>query len=505
MFRNRSTYTRKPKPQRHRWVDDGLTASGPGMRRLVDRTLAFLSHNETHCKARVRARRAADLALHIRRVETVIVNLALAVLDPPESGKLAISTRNRARGRTRYESAAMGGKPLRDLLSTIDDVGVLEVRAPSVRRGEASSIRPTAWFASQVAQSGATLEEIGRDPNDELILLTRNDHEFGSDGERTTTRERIDYADTPVTTSYRAALRRLNEHLSSADIAFVDDGLQPAVNARERTLRRHFVHLEGQPTANFEAGGRLYGGFWENLPRSRRRYLRINGEHVATLDYSSMFTRLAYAQLGLPPPAGDLYAIAGLDGYRSGIKMAMNCLLFDTRRRRTWPRQLGLGVGDDAEVAANSGSQAAAYKARLPAGYGVKKLKKAILKKHPALSAAWGRGLGYKLMFIESQVLVAVLEELMSKGVVALGLHDGLLVAHSQADVAREAMDRAAVKVAGIDLPVVIKDEGLSAIAAGIDRGSTPTSPHTSSCSHHSLLPSMRPVRIDDLQPEAST
>ena len=308
------------------------------------------------------------------------------------------------------------------------------------------------------------MEEIGRDPQAELILLTRNDHDWGSDGERTTTRERIDYQDTPVTTSYRAALRRLNEHLTGADIAFIDDGLQPAVNARERTLRRHFVHLAGQPTGSFEAGGRLYGGFWENLPKHLRRQLRINGEPVATLDYSSMFTRLAYADLGVPPPPGDLYAIDGLEGYRSGVKMAMNCLLFDTRRRRSWPTQLGIGVGDDAEAAAEAGSEAASYKARLPAGYGVKRLKKAIMKKHPALSDAWGRGLGYKLMFVESQVLLAVLDDLMSKGVFALGLHDGLLVAQSHLSLAKEVMEQAAIMIAGAELPVVIKDEGLSSL-----------------------------------------
>ena len=106
------------------------------MRRLVDRTLAFIDHHETHSKGRHRARRAADRDLHTRRVEIIIVNLALAVLDPPETGKLAISTRNRAKGRTRYQSAAIGVKPLRKLLATMDQLGLLEDRAPSVLRGE---------------------------------------------------------------------------------------------------------------------------------------------------------------------------------------------------------------------------------------------------------------------------------------------------------------------------------------------------------------------------------
>ena len=80
----------------------------------------------------------------------------------------------------------------------------------------------------------------------------------------------------------------------------------------------------------FDQSGRLYGGFWQNLKTARRRHIRINGEPVTALDYGSMFTRLAYAELGATPPAGDLYAIPGLEAYRSGVKRAMNC--FPLRR-----------------------------------------------------------------------------------------------------------------------------------------------------------------------------
>jgi hypothetical protein len=73
----------------------------------------------------------------------------------------------------------------------------------------------------------------------------------------------------------------------------------------------------------FDQGGRLYGGFWQNLKTERRRNIRINGEPVAVLDYGSMFTRLAYAEVGAVPPEGDLYVIPGLEGYRSGVKLAM--------------------------------------------------------------------------------------------------------------------------------------------------------------------------------------
>ncbi len=65
-----------------------------------------------------------------------------------------------------------------------------------------------------------------------------------------------------------------------------------------------------------------------NLKTDRRRQIRINGEPVTVLDYGSMYTRLAYADIKATAPEGERNAVPGLEGYRSGVKMAMNCLLF---------------------------------------------------------------------------------------------------------------------------------------------------------------------------------
>ena len=44
------------------------------------------------------------------------------------------------------------------------------------------------------------------------------------------------------------------------------------------------------------------------------------------------------------PPSGDLYAIPGLEAYRSGVKLAFNVFLFDRKgSRRKWPKD---GDGD---------------------------------------------------------------------------------------------------------------------------------------------------------------
>jgi hypothetical protein len=138
------------------------------------------------------------------------------------------------------------------------------------------------------------------------------------------------------------------------------------------------------------------------------------------------------------------------------VKLAFNIFLFDSKRaRRKWPAEMGIGLGTDADAKASPNSEAARFEGLLPAGWeSTKRLRTAILDKHPALGKAFGRRLGYGLMFTESQVLMAVLEELMQRGIVALPLHDGLLCAQSRKEEAAEVMRLKAIEVAGAAIPV---------------------------------------------------
>jgi hypothetical protein len=109
---------------------------------------------------------------------------------------------------------------------------------------------------------------------------------------------------------------RLNAFLANADIEFINDGLAPHVDPHARLLMRRFVVLKGDKGPRWDRGGRLFGdGFWLTLASGCRANIRIDGETLADLDFSSMFARLAYAHLRVEAPSGDFYAIPGLEGY----------------------------------------------------------------------------------------------------------------------------------------------------------------------------------------------
>jgi hypothetical protein len=196
----------------------------------------------------------------------------------------------------------------------------------------------------------------------------------------------LDYADTAETNAMRDDMRRVNAWLERASIAFVYDGAE-RVDVHDRTLRRLFVIHEGDPLGQrFDLSGRLFGGFWQGLQRVRRIWIRIDGEPVATLDFSSMFAMLAYASKGVQPPTGDLYAIPGLEGRRAAVKLRVSAPLFDQQARRHWPKT------EQREQ-------------RLSSGWALPRFRKALVERHPILGDSIGTALGFQLMPIESGII----------------------------------------------------------------------------------------------------
>ncbi|WP_210245146.1 hypothetical protein [Methylobacterium sp. WL9] len=345
-------------------------------------------------------------------------------------------TGNARTGVSRYDNPAFG-KPFAGLLGALEELEVLSMHAPSMRRREAWSIAPTQAFIATVRADGIALSDFGRLPGEEPIILKRKQRHSGASSDHTS--GLVDYADTGSTVAMRETVQGFNTFLDGADVAFVDDG-QGMVDHRQRHMRRHFVLLPEDEAPRFDRAGRFFGGFWQNLERSRRAGIRVEGEELVDLDFASMFPRLAYATTGTTPPDGDIYALDGLGlEHRPALKLALNTLLFDDFRRTSWP------LPDDDETP------------RLPAEWTVARTKAAILKRHPALRCCFGSGLGFALMHTESVILAHVLDEMRARGIVGLGIHDGLLVPRSRAVDGRTIMETVAREVTGHALPVTVK------------------------------------------------
>ena len=161
--------------------------------------------------------------------------------------------------------------------------------------------------------------------------------------------------------------------------------------------------------------------------------IEINGEPVVGLDYGQIAPRIAYGLAGAKPAQDDLYQIGNNHPvYRDGMKKLINALLSCEKPLTRKPKKL---------------------KELLPP-QAIDVLIQEVREAHKPIAPFFCNGACHRLQFIESTIMMGVLLRLRTEGIVALPIHDGLLVAESVMEVTQKVMEDVAEEVAGINIPV---------------------------------------------------
>lgn len=352
---------------------------------------------------------------------TLLANMAMWSLAVIRSTGIAVPLSS-ARA-SRYDRKAFTREVLRATVGQLEDLGLLIV-TPAVFKQQRTIISPTPRFVGMLVSHHVTVRDIERVPGRETIELWTPRSAFGG-------KKLIDYKDTSESRVLRAELEEINSHLATADIRYAGTTMHPIGQ-----LARKYRSADQHEPHQFTLHGRLYGHgcFWQNLPKSERKYITVNGESCVDLDFASMFVRLAYCKQGLQPPPGDLYALPGLTHEnRAGVKQAMNSLFFRERQATR--------LSSDA-------------KEHLPDGWTMGRLKTAAAALHPPIAPLFDTNVGFELFRIESDILVGVLLSLGRQQVTALGLHDGILVGRSHTAIAADAMRQVSFEQTGFHLEV---------------------------------------------------
>ncbi|KAK0351167.1 hypothetical protein LTR94_026075, partial [Friedmanniomyces endolithicus] len=92
---------------------------------------------------------------------------------------------------------------------------------------------------------------------------------------------------------------------------------------------------------DWDHGGRLYGGWWINLPKSERAHLTFNGQDSIELDYAQLHPTMLFARVGKRLDF-DPYAIEGLVSpeIRALGKRTFNRLINKSSPAKTRPKLL---------------------------------------------------------------------------------------------------------------------------------------------------------------------
>jgi hypothetical protein len=264
--------------------------------------------------------------------------------------------------------------------------------------GVQSTLSPGPKLLSRIERFAVTQEDIAWSDEQEPIVL-RSTKTPGQE-----VAEAVEYADTQETDILRAEMNSINAYLAKADISCEYHNTNP----NDRYLRRIFNNN------TFDQGGRLYGGFWQRLmSENRYEHIRINKDMIAECDYGQMSILLLYAEAEAQDqlPEGDLYDLSAYgipQECRPGIKKVMQAIINSPET----PKRLPKGA-----------------RKHIPTNISLKDILAAIQKKHSVIYPLMTSNLGMQLFRKESDILVDVLLTLHKHDVVALPIHDAVLVA----------------------------------------------------------------------------
>ena len=231
-------------------------------------------------------------------------------------------------------------------------------------------------------------------------------------------------------------IKYLNEMLCCASITITEN----ATNDRQGQLVRIttpngkiIVNLARNKlyrvfnNGSFNFGGRFYGPFWQNLPKSIRAMLLIDGEAVNEGDYRQLHPRLLYAQAGVTlEDEDDAYTIDGIDRQlaKRGFNIAINA---ETKLAAI--RALAQEISGK-----NDYAKASAY---AEAG----ELLDALVTKHARIARCFSSGAGLRLQRHDAELAERVMLELVKRGITVLPVHDSFIVQHRHAATRDQIMD----------------------------------------------------------------
>ena len=261
---------------------------------------------------------------------------------------------------------------------------------------------------------------------------------------------------------YAADMRRINHALARnhLDVLLTQEGVK-VLNDRLRAkaesnldepvdaalfLEKKFL-VQKLIGADLSLGGRLYKGWWQNIPEHYRSRVTIGGCLTHELDYRNQHIEMLYG-LYAPdkrPDVEDLYAIPGLEMYGRKDLKSILFIVLNASSRRIARRAIKARV-EEGEIGTE-------------VGLNLKSILRTIQDFHAPIAHRFYTQEGPRLQRLDSKLMINVLLRVMDElGVVALPVHDSILIQHDFSIEGTRIMVEEGRRLLGVDFRIGKRD-----------------------------------------------
>jgi len=399
--------------------------ASPEAKRLVDSTIDIILRTEQRKRAR-----QPSAAVAFKSAVGLIVGDLLIGLQTREVGwsYLSLSTAT-------FSDRPVGYKTFKSIIKTLEAAGLIDVslgrnsqaidfgggQKPAYRPGFASRFRPTATMAAMALEAGIVDQAVTKHfppqlPKRVIEVRAKSENTRG----RKIKGKKLKFAHTEKSREMEVEIKELNRFLVTFE-------LEGAGFSGYRRLF-HEGDVEG---FDFQWGGRIYGVgdySYQNMKKSDRPNLKIDGEPIVEIDINASYLSILHGISGYPlPQRDDLYDIGGVD--RTIIKAWVSSTMGHHCFHSRWPKNAIQEIRD-------AGIEK-------PKEMTMTSLQPTVLDHFPML-ADWpsGRITWADLMFIESEIIIGTMVELMrSYSVPCFSVHDSIIVKKKDQQVAMETLE----------------------------------------------------------------
>jgi hypothetical protein len=246
------------EPSRDLWFNPHLSPRNERSHEVVVPVVHAVEHYE-----RKRALRSQDKLTFFQVLIPLVTNLIHHYLIRSPGQGIPVPRSKKALGKrgNRYQTSFPRSFPR--MLDALCDLGFARETKGKFSgfpgQSKRTTVRAGPKLIDLIKKHNVTLEDLDEGEGQEIIILSRPKRGHWDEGER------IDYKDTEITRRFRKELQSINALLAKADISFDANAYtRHPVDVYARQLRRQFT------LGRFDRGGRLFGGFWETLPKPVR-------------------------------------------------------------------------------------------------------------------------------------------------------------------------------------------------------------------------------------------